>query len=135
MARQAYQLEQQIHAFVRNPGQWRYLVQTQAMRMGGQLGGKLGNVNPLILNAANLAVLSQGRLSAAQALNRAAAISNLTNENASLGSILSLQAAQATVAEQTIQAQMDIETQLNVYLKRGSGLGGQAAKIQNWEMK
>jgi len=129
-ARKAYALEQQIHAFISNPGSWRYLLQAEAMQMG-----RMAGIPPNLLNASDLLLLSQSRQSAIEALNRAATIGNVTNENATLGSLLGIQAAQAAVQQRQIQAQIDSDTQVDTYLRRGTGIGPQAAKIAAWEVK
>lgn len=129
-ARKAYALEQQIHAFIRNPGAWRFLMQSEAMQMG-----RMAGIPPNLLNASDVLLLSQSRQSAIEALNRAASIGNVTNENATLGSLLGIQAAQVAVEQRKIQAQIDSDTQVDAYLRRGTGIGPQAAKIAAWEVK
>jgi len=129
-AQKAYALEQQIHAFIKNPGSWRFLVQQEAMQMGQMEG-----IPPNLLNASDVLLLSRSRQTAIEALSRAATISNLTNENATMGSLLGIQAAQAAVQQRQIQAQIDSDTQVDAYLQRGTGIGPQAAKMAAWEVK
>lgn len=129
-AKRAYALEQQIHSMIKNPGMLKYMLQMQALQLGQRAG-----LSPDLMNAANVVILNASRRSAMAALQGAAGISNLTNENATLGSLLGLQAAQASVQQSEIQTQMNADAQVKAYLQRGIGIGPQAAKISNWELK